>query len=89
MLERPLTEPYSLERQHRLAKASSHGAATSGGHVTTDDFFKTIEIPIWEAESKITQDQTDDLALLEMIESKGKVILTLEKPVSALHGPEL
>ena len=51
----PITKAHSLERMELLAEASTHGAkffATGGGHATSDDFFKSFEIPVWESEIK-------------------------------------
>ena len=91
-MARPITEAHSLERLELLAKASSHGAkffATGGGHATTDDFFRAIEIPVWNAAIKVLVDRKADLALAEKIEQEGQAILRLEKPVSQLRDPEL
>ena len=52
---RPITAPHSLERIILLSKAKSHGekfTATGGSHLTSDDFFKSMEVPVREKEVK-------------------------------------
>ena len=54
-LIRPITEAQSLERLELLANASTHGAklfATGGGHATSYDLFKSVEIPVWGKQSR-------------------------------------
>ena len=73
-----ITEPHTLERQELLAKASSHGAkyhATGGSHCTTDDFFKSIEIPVWDARIKVLEDKKAECDRIAKIEVEGKVAL--------------
>ncbi|KAL7546421.1 hypothetical protein ACHAWF_015054 [Thalassiosira exigua] len=51
-----VTEPHSKERITLLAKAKTHSAkftATGGGHLTSDDYFKSMEIDTREAEIKL------------------------------------
>ena len=48
-LVRTIAKAHSLDRLELLAKASTHGAkffATGGGHATSDDFFKSVKIPV-------------------------------------------
>ena len=50
-----ITEPHSQERILLLSKAKTHGekfTATGGGHLTSDDFFKAMEVPVREKEVK-------------------------------------
>ena len=65
---RPITEAYSLDWLEILAKASTSGAkffATGGGHATSDNFFKSVKIPVWEAEIKALEDKKVGSALLK------------------------
>ena len=63
-----------------LAKANSHGTkffAIGGDHVTTNDFFRAIEIPVWNAVIKVIVDQKADLTPSEKINCEGWAILAL------------
>ena len=47
--------PNSLSHQKLLAKASTHGeklTVTGGSHLTSDDMFKAMEVPVCEKEIK-------------------------------------
>ena len=88
----PITQPHSLERQELLAKASSHGAkffATGGSHCTTDDFFKAIEIPVWDAQIKAYEDKKEECSRLEKAEEDGKAVLALGKAASEMNVEQL
>ena len=50
-----ITEARSLEQLEMFSNASTHGAklfATGGGHSTSDEFFISVKIPVWEAAIK-------------------------------------
>ena len=67
-LVRPITEAHSLEQLELLANDSTHGAkffATGGGHATSDDFFKSVKIPVWESAIKALEDKKLVSALLK------------------------
>ena len=67
-LVRPITEAHYLERLELLANVSTHGAkffATVVGHATSDDFFKSFKIPVWEVEIKALEDKKVGSALLK------------------------
>ena len=73
-LVRPITEAHSLERLELLAKAIAHESkffATCGGHATSDDFFKSIEIPVWEAAIKELEDKKVGSAMLKTNRGRG------------------
>ena len=51
-----------------MEKASTHGAkffATGGCHATSDNFFKSVKIPVWEAAIKALEDKKVGSALLK------------------------
>ena len=73
-LVRPITKAHSLERLELLENSSTHGAkffATGGGHETSDDFFKSVKIPVWGAAIKALEDKKVGSALLKKIEEEG------------------
>ena len=77
-LVRPINEADYLELLELLENASTHGAkffATGGGHATSDDFFKSVEIPVWEASIKALEDKKVGSDLLKKIEEEGQDIL--------------
>ena len=66
-----ITKAHSLERLEMLAKASTHGAKffdTGGGHATSDEFFKSVKIPVWGATIKALEDKKVDSSLLKKID---------------------
>ena len=70
-LVRPITKSNPLERLELLENSSTRGAkifATGGGHATSDDFFRSIKIPVWEAEIKALEDKKVGSAWLKKIE---------------------
>ena len=75
-----------------MAKSSTRGAkffATGGGYATSDEFFKSLEIHVWEAAIKALEDKKVGSSLLKKIKEEGQAILTLGKPTSDLIYPEL
>ena len=89
---RPITEAHYLERLELLENSSTHGAkffATCGGHATSDDFFKSVEIYVWEAVIKALEDKKVGSSLLKKIEEEGQATLALGKPTSAFLNTEL
>ena len=67
---RPITEAHSLDRLELLTNASTHGAklfATGGGHATSDDFFKSVKITVWESAIKALEDNKVGSTLLKKI----------------------
>ena len=89
---RPITKAHYLEWLELLESASTHGAkffATGGGHATSYDLFKSVEIPVWEAAIKSLEDKKVGSDLLKKIEEEGQAILDLGKPTFALLYPEL
>ena len=67
-LVRPITEAHSLERLELLEKAITHVSklfSTGGGHATSDDFFNSVVISVWEAASKALEDNKVGGALLK------------------------
>ncbi len=77
-----MTKAHSIERQELLSKAKTHGAlfcATGGGHITSDDFFKSMEMPVREAEIKaMEKDKARRLALAKY-EDEARMILESEE----------
>ena len=64
----PINEAHSLERLELLENSNTHGAkffATGGGHATSDDFFKSVKNPVWEAAIKALEDKKVGSALLK------------------------
>ena len=58
--KRPVTAPHSKERIELLSSAATHGSkflATGGGHVTSDDFFKSLEVKDWKAKIKVLENE--------------------------------
>ena len=54
-----ITVKNSQARVEALAKAKTHGAkftATGGGHVTSDDMFKSMEMGVRENDIKATEE---------------------------------
>ena len=77
---RPVTKAQYLERLELLAKDITHGSkffATGGGCATSDDFFKSVKIPVWDATIKALEDKKVGSALLKKNEEEGQAILTL------------
>ena len=65
---RPITEAHSLGRLGLLVNASTHGSnllAIGGGNATSDEFFKSVKIPVWGAEIKALEDKKVGSALLK------------------------
>ena len=60
-----------------------------GGLATSEDFFKSVEIPVCEAAIKALGDKKVGSALLENPDKEGQAILALGKPTSDLLDPEL
>ena len=59
-LMRPITKSHLLERLELLENASTYGAklfATGGGHATSDNLFRSVEIHVWEAGIKALEDK--------------------------------
>ena len=88
----PITKAHSFERLELLSNASTYGAkffVTCGGHAKSDDFFKSSEITVREAETKALENKKVCSDLLKKIEEEGQAILALGKPISALIDTEL
>ena len=71
---RLIIEAHSLEQLELLANASTYGSkffATGGGHAISDNFFKSVEIPVWEAEIKALEDKKLGSALLKKNRRRG------------------
>ena len=83
---RPITQPHSQERIELLAAANTHGAkftATGGSHLTTDDFFKSIEIPKRKKEIKELEKEKEDRLLRQTNEQEGRAVMALEIPLAS------
>ncbi|KAL7465783.1 hypothetical protein ACHAXS_012907, partial [Conticribra weissflogii] len=81
--KRAVTKAHSIERQELLSKAKTHGAlfcATGGGHITSDDFFKSMEMPVSEAEIKaMEKDKARRLALAKYEDEARMILESKEK----------
>ena len=70
-LQKPkdVTVPHTQERAEALAEATTHGerfVKTGGGPLTSDDFFKSFEIPRQEREiNAMEKEKVHHLALLK------------------------
>ena len=71
-LNRPITKPQTRECQELIAMATRAGAcyhATGGGHITSDDVFKSLEVGKRKAEAnelaKMKESCIDNMALQE------------------------
>jgi hypothetical protein len=87
-----ITVPHTLERWELLSGSGSHGTrfhATGGSHCTTDDFFKSCEIPVWDAQIKVLEDKKDECARLVKIETEGKAVMDLGKAIGDLNAANL
>ena len=59
-LVRPITKDHTFERLEMLVHSRTHGSkffAMDGVHATSDDFFKSVKIPVWEAAIKALEDK--------------------------------
>ena len=77
-LLQPITEAHPLERLELLENDSTNGEnffATDGGHATSDDFFKSAKIPVWEAEIKVLEDKKVGSALLKKYRKRVRLFL--------------
>ena len=73
--EEPITARNSAARVALLAKSKTHGAkftATGGGHITSADFFKSMEVPVREQEIADLEKIKKDRLQLEKNEEDGK-----------------
>ena len=77
-----VTVPHSKERYLLLAKAKSHGekfTATGGSHLTSDDFFKSLEVPVREKEIAEKEKDKEHRLLMARLEQESRSILCLAK----------
>ena len=82
-----ITEPHSQERILLLSKAKTHGekfTATGGAHLTSDDFFKAMEVPVREKEVKAME---DDKVRRMLLEANEKTAIRLLVGNSKVLGP--
>lgn len=76
--KKAVTKPNTLERQKLLAKASTHGekfTATGGSHLTSDDMFCAMEIPVWEKEIKDMEKDKEDRVSMKNAKDDARKIL--------------
>ena len=77
-----VTAPHTRERQKLLDDAATHGvifSATGGDHLTSDDFFKSTEVPTKRKKvGDKERDKNDRLERLK-IEQDAQAILALNK----------
>ena len=81
-LVRSITEAHSLKPLELLENSSTHGAkffVAGSDHATSDDFFKSVKIPVWEAAIKALEDKKVGSALLKKIEEEGQAIIALKE----------
>ena len=82
----PITQPHTQERIELLAAAHTHGAkftATGGSHLTTDDFFKSIEIPKRKKEIREMETDKENRILKAKIEEEAREVLALAIPLES------
>ena len=82
VVEGPITQPYTLERQQALANAKSHGGRfqmTNGGtHVTHNDIFISIEMKMCNEQRGVLNKQKKLQLHLQTLEEKALAILGQE-----------
>ena len=79
-----VTLPHTLERQELLSNAKGHGAvfpATGGGHLTSDDFFKSMEVPKRRQEVKAMEEDKKLRLKMQNCKEEAKTILALNKQI--------
>ncbi len=75
-----------------FAEAKSHGQlfhATCGSHLTSDNFFKALEMPVWAKKVKQLEDDKKRRLQLEKNEAKGKEVLAMNKLTKQLNATNL
>ena len=87
-----VTLPNTLDRQKLLAKASTHGekfTATGGTHLTSDDFFKAMEINLREKEVVSMKADRQKRLDSEAAHMAAKSILCMAKGPQSYTAKEL
>ena len=88
----PVTVANTKERVEALARAKTHGQkfkATGGGHVTSDDFFKSIELAEKAREVDALVRKKEECLLAIEIETRAREVLALGKETSKLRAKDL
>ncbi len=87
-----VTVPITNDRIKLIAEAKSHGQlfpATGGSHLTSDNFFKAMEVPVWAKKVKQFEDDNKRRLQLEKNKIKGKEVLAMNKPTEQLNATDL
>ena len=91
--EPPITQKNSQERILALAKVKTHGAkfiATRGGHVTSNDMFKSMEMDVRENEIKDMEKDKEARKKLEKFEKRvSEALICVGCDYEQLKGTEL
>jgi len=87
-----LTTPHSLERVALMAEAKSHGqlfCATGGSHVTSDNFFKAMEVPIRKKQIKEMEEDKKRRQYFAKCLLEGQAVLDQNKSDNQFSSLEL
>ncbi len=87
-----MTVPHSQEQIILLAQAKTHGqkfVATGGGHLTSDDFFKAMEVGVWKKEIALMEKDKEERIFAAKIQKEAHTILCLAKGPTTYLSSEL
>ena len=90
--KKAVTKPNTVSQQILFSKASTHGekfTVTGGGHLTSDDMFKAMAIPIRQKEIDATEKDKEFRVSMEKLEKEARGILCLPKVTDTYVGREL
>ncbi len=88
----PVTRPNIQQRIEILAKARTHRAlfhASGGGHITHDDFFKSMQISVREKEMKMIEKEKAHWIAVQQYAEEAFTVLKKNKSVDDLIVKEL
>ena len=93
VLTRPISQPNTRARQEDIAAATSTGAryhATGGGHITSDDMFKSIEVGKRNAEAaQLEKEKKSRLEKMELEEECHGILYQLAEDGKDPNGKQL
>ncbi len=87
-----VTVPIKMDQIKLIAEAKPQGElfhATGSSHLTGDDFFKAMEVPVWAKKIKFLKDEKKKRLQLEKNEAEGKEVLPVNKQMDHLNAIEL
>ncbi|KAL7532024.1 hypothetical protein ACHAWF_009676 [Thalassiosira exigua] len=89
---KPISEPNTTERVVLLGKAKSHSAkftTTGGGHLTSDDFIKSMEVETREAEIKLMEKDKGIRQQMEKVEREAWAVIMQPVPIQSYKDSDL